>query len=315
MFSARSILVDVDAVGGVHPALETALRVAQRLAARLKIVDVVPDVPWIARRFASGAVERDLVSHREEHLRTLAANAVSHGVKVETEVLRGRPALALSREVIGSKHDLLVRAHGRSGSFEPRQFGAIDMQILRHCPCPVWLVAAGAAPPPLRVLVAIHSNPEDTAEQELNVHIMDVTSALVRADARETIVMQAWSAFAEQLVRSRMPPEELAAYVDSMRKNAADALHALLPQIRDRLGEVRLDLVKGEPADVIAQAAAERSADLVVMGTMARGGIQGFLMGNTAESTLQRLRCSVLAIKPQGFRSPIQGESGTIASC
>jgi len=306
MFNARSILVDVDSVADAHPALETALRVAQRCAARLKIVDVVPDVPWIARRFASGAVEQDLVSHREEHLRALASSAAARGLQVETAVLRGQPGLALSREVIASKHDLLVRAHGRSGSLEPRQFGAIDMQILRLCPCPVWLVAAHASPPPLRVLVAIHSNPEDTIEQDLNVHIMDVTSALVRPDARETTVLQAWNAFGEQLVRSRMRPEELAAYVESMRLNAADALHSLSPQIGDRLGDVRLELVKGEPAEVIAQMAKEQSFDLVVMGTVARGGIQGLLMGNTAESTLQRLRCSVLAIKPQGFRSPIQ---------
>ena len=128
----------------------------------------------------------------------------------------------------------------------------------------------------------------------------------MRPDAGEITVLQAWIAFAEQLVASRTPPEELAAYVESMRTCTSDALHTLMPQIRDRLGDVRLELVKGEPADVIARFAGERSVDLVVMGTVARGGIQGMLMGNTAESTLQRLRCSVLAIKPRGFRSPIQ---------
>jgi universal stress protein E len=315
MFEARSILVDLDAVAGSHPALETALRVAQRGSARLKIVDVVPDVSWMARRFATGAVERDLVSHREEHLGRIAASAAATGLEIETAVLRGRASVALSREVIESKHDLLVRAHGRSGSVEARQFGAIDMQILRLCPCPVWLVAPSGSRLPLRVLVAIHSNPEDAAEQELNVHILDVTSSIVRPDAGEITVLQAWIAFAEQLVASRMKPEELAGYVDSMRGGASDALHALAPQIRERFGDVRLELVKGEPAEVIARFAAERSVDLVVMGTLARRGIQGFLMGNTAESTLQRLRCSVLAIKPLGFRSPIEAEDVQIASC
>jgi nucleotide-binding universal stress UspA family protein len=103
-----------------------------------------------------------------------------------------------------------------------------------------------------------------------------------------------------------MPPEELTAYVESMRSNASGALHALAPQIRERLGEVRLELIKGEPADAIVQFVAERAVDLVVMGTVARTGIQGMLMGNTAESALQRLRCSVLAVKPRGFRAPIQ---------
>jgi nucleotide-binding universal stress UspA family protein len=41
--------------------------------------------------------------------------------------------------------------------------------------------------------------------------------------------------------------------------------------------------------------------DIVVMGTVARSGIAGAVMGNTAERVLRRLRGSVLAIKPGAF--------------
>ena len=40
--------------------------------------------------------------------------------------------------------------------------------------------------------------------------------------------------------------------------------------------------------------------DLIVMGTVARSGISGALMGNTAESVLDRIGCAVLAVKPSG---------------
>jgi len=43
----------------------------------------------------------------------------------------------------------------------------------------------------------------------------------------------------------------------------------------------------------------------VVMGTVARTGVPGFIMGNTAETILNHINCSVLAIKPQGFVTPI----------
>jgi len=43
----------------------------------------------------------------------------------------------------------------------------------------------------------------------------------------------------------------------------------------------------------------------VVMGTVARVGIPGFIIGNTAESILYRLNQSVFAIKPQGYVSPV----------
>jgi nucleotide-binding universal stress UspA family protein len=41
------------------------------------------------------------------------------------------------------------------------------------------------------------------------------------------------------------------------------------------------------------------------MGTIARGGLVGMIMGNTAERVLRDLRCSVLALKPEGFASPV----------
>jgi len=43
--------------------------------------------------------------------------------------------------------------------------------------------------------------------------------------------------------------------------------------------------------------AKEIGADLVVMGTIARTGIPGFITGNTAESILNQIYCSVLEIK------------------
>ena len=42
------------------------------------------------------------------------------------------------------------------------------------------------------------------------------------------------------------------------------------------------------------------------MGTVARTGIAGLIMGNTAESILDQLEQSVIAIKPQGFVSPVK---------
>jgi universal stress protein E len=34
--------------------------------------------------------------------------------------------------------------------------------------------------------------------------------------------------------------------------------------------------------------------------------IAGFVIGNTAENVLRELRCSLLALKPNGFVSPVR---------
>lgn len=50
----------------------------------------------------------------------------------------------------------------------------------------------------------------------------------------------------------------------------------------------------------------ENGVDLVIMGTLARSGVLGMLIGNTAEEVLDRIQCSVLALKPKGFVSPVR---------
>ena len=45
------------------------------------------------------------------------------------------------------------------------------------------------------------------------------------------------------------------------------------------------------------------------MGTISRTGIPGILVGNTAEKLLERVDCSLLTVKPEGFVSPVPLEA------
>jgi hypothetical protein len=47
---------------------------------------------------------------------------------------------------------------------------------------------------------------------------------------------------------------------------------------------------------------------LLVMGTAARSGVAGTLVGNTAERILSRIKCSVLALKRSTFSCPVHLE-------
>lgn len=52
--------------------------------------------------------------------------------------------------------------------------------------------------------------------------------------------------------------------------------------------------------------AVELKVDRVVMGTVVRTGIARSIIGNTAEKILEQVSCSVLALKPAGFVSPVK---------
>ncbi len=79
-------------------------------------------------------------------------------------------------------------------------------------------------------------------------------------------------------------------------KLGTEALEYLKPQTH---------LVKGWPRKEIPALAARLDVDLVVMGTVARTGVPGLIMGNTAESIINQIDCSLLAIKPPGFETPV----------
>jgi nucleotide-binding universal stress UspA family protein len=64
-------------------------------------------------------------------------------------------------------------------------------------------------------------------------------------------------------------------------------------------------LIKGSARKEVPVLSRQLEADLIVMGTVARTGIPGFIMGNTAEAILNQIDCSVLAVKPPGFVTPV----------
>ena len=66
----------------------------------------------------------------------------------------------------------------------------------------------------------------------------------------------------------------------------------------------RVDVVRGMPFEVIRESA--KLADVTVLGTLSRAGIEGVLIGNTAERVLHQVDCSVFAVKPPGFQTPLQ---------
>jgi len=86
----------------------------------------------------------------------------------------------------------------------------------------------------------------------------------------------------------------------ALRRQGLDRLLASLS-----VAETRPHLVLGPPKEVILQLASREGIELIVMGTVARTGIPGLLIGNTAERILDGVECDVLAIKPAGFVTPV----------
>lgn len=303
MDAFKSILVDIDAAVSAHPALERAIRLARVSGARLTIADVMT-VPAYARRYLPASVEEEMVSRRRQQLARIA-HAVTD-VPIEARLLLGRPATVLIQEVLRSHHDLLMRSHAREVTASgPRPFGAVDLELLRKCPCPVLLVRHGSLQQHPRIVGAVNASTEEAAERALNVKIVETTRLMAELEGGVPMLLQAWAPFAERMVRSHSSDDAFAAYVENVRQRTAGDLTHLAESFGERLSGVQTMHRRGEPEAVIPEVVVAQGIDLVVMGTVGRGGIAGLLFGNTAERVLRRLPCSVLAVKPDGFVSPV----------
>jgi len=70
--------------------------------------------------------------------------------------------------------------------------------------------------------------------------------------------------------------------------------------------EHQVYMLKGEAGRLILALAKAREVELIVMGTVSRTGLTGFLIGNTAEKVLRQADCSVLVVKPDKFVTPVK---------
>jgi universal stress protein E len=301
----ESILVDIDATARAHPELERAVRIARGAGARLKIVDIIT-VPFDARRYVQADLVRDMTNRRGQLSRI--ASAIT-GVTVDWSVLQGPPAPALIRDVLRFGHDLLIRSHTRDlVAPAARPFCAVDIQLFRDCPCPVWAVGPGAAPQSPRVVGAVHANVENARAREMDAKIIELALSIVDLERGTLILLHAWRPYAEGIVLSHSSSEEFSAYLCAVESRTTQTLRDLKNSFGEYLAGVQVELYKGDPEEVIPEFVVSQGVDLVVVGTAARRGIAGLLIGNTAERLLQRLPCSVLAVKPDGFVSPVRLE-------
>ena len=305
MSSFRSILVDIDAAATKHPALERAILLANKSGGTLTVADVMT-VPPHARHYLPAEIEERLVRDRRQQLARIAGEVSD--VRAEAKLLVGRPATVLIEEVLRSNHDLIMRSHARDlTSPGPRPFGAVDMELLRKCPCPVLLVRHGQPATEPRIACAIDASADDPEAQALNAKIIEL--ALVMADYLESgspTLFHAWTPIAERAVRSHVLDDQFATYLEKTRQSATSTLARIAQSFEGRLDEKQIVLRRGEPDDVIPEFVVSEGIDVLVMGTVARGGIPGVLIGNTAERVLRKLPCSVLTVKPDGFESPVR---------
>ena len=304
----KKLLVGIDTGESQHPALEHAVDLAAHLDASLTIVATLRDFTW----FQQHVTVRDhkhaqdlLIEGKQQQLEALAEPIRQQGIEVVTKVLVGETSVEMIREVLRDDYDLVVHVTKGAASRRVGFFGTTAFKLLRKCPCPVWLVLPSTAPAYEHVMACVDT-PTDGFHGELNTSIMELAASISHYEGGRYSVVHAWNVWGEQILHARMRAEEIHELHEARRIQAQHSFDDFLDEHGTSPLAENVHLLDGEAAEVIPAFASSKKVDLVIMGTVARSGVSGLIMGNMAEQLLNRLSCAVLAVKPSSFISPIK---------
>jgi nucleotide-binding universal stress UspA family protein len=307
----RNVLVLLDERPESRDALEAAAGLARRDGARVLALDVLAPLPPLGPGPDAGASALELgalvLRERERALAEAVAPLQEEGLDVRHDVTFGTPFLELVREALRGRHDLVLKAAAGQGRWSLALFGSTAMHLFRKCPAPVWVLGPGQRTlAPRRVVAAIDTTSGDDGRSKLAAKILSTALEIANDAGAELHVVQAWDVPSESILRAALRRERLAEVQDAAEKEATRSLHALLGGFGAALHRARVHLLPGPAAEVVPAFAADREADLLVLGSVGRTGVPGLLIGSTAERILSRVRCSVLALKPDGFETPVR---------
>lgn len=303
----KNILLVVNPLLDDTVALDKAVSLTKQNGGSLTLFSVVKGLPGLSRNEL--IIQQQLVAATAERTEWLRGLMLKHDdINVTFKVVDGTHFLEIIYQVLRESHDLVIITAEEKKGFRTRLFGTTSMHLMRKCPCPVWAVKGSQAGSLNRILAAVDPTDTDKKQGSLNPLILQMASTMARNETAELHIVHVWSLLAESYMeaRGRMNIEDIQAIKEQEKALYKQRFDALLEQVDITDLKPQLHLIEGDPSDSIPELVATKSIDLLVMGTVCRTGIPGFIIGNTAEEVLNQVDCSVLTLKPEGFTTPVE---------
>lgn len=309
MAKYQNILVAIDPQQDDQPALRRAVYLNQRLGGRitafLPIYDFSYEMTTLLSPDERTTMRKGVVSQRTEWIREQAKAYLEAGVNIEVKVIwHNRPFEAIIQEVLDGGYDLLLKMAHQHDRLQAVVFTPTDWHLLRKCPCPVWMVKDQPWPEGGKAVVAVNLASEEPHHDPLNTRLVKETLELAELVNHTEVHLVGAYPVTPINIAIELPDFDPSVYNDAIRGQHLLAMKALRQKFS--IDEKYTHVDKGLPEEVIPSLASHLDAGVVVLGTIGRTGLSAAFLGNTAEQVIDHLRCDLLAIKPEGFTSPVE---------
>ncbi len=196
MTKFSNILLFCDENTEQSAAIKRAAALAIENQAALTVCAVVGTVPTelhTAITVVTPAKLLDIaVAEQRVRLEETISAIIKDEVTVEIKIFVGKPFVEIIRQVLKSDHDLVIKCADRDTGLRAMLFGSTDMNLLRNCPCPVWIVKSTGNQQVRRILAAVDQDQEDPAKDDLNRQIIAISTSLALARSSELHIINVW---------------------------------------------------------------------------------------------------------------------------
>ncbi|HNP65098.1 MAG TPA: universal stress protein [Woeseiaceae bacterium] len=288
-----------------------------------EVVDcVVPEVPRYLTDGAGQTVNDVIRANAVGRLNKLIANSSIGDLDISVDVLVGKLHTEVTRAVRANGYDLVIKPFTGHRSLQFFSGAQEDRELIRSCPCPVWLANVAGQGDKSAILAALDMPDEGDLETGLNQRIVDISRSIALTESRSLHFVHAWRLRGEGHLRAQCnPASDL--QVDRMHTHEAAKrrawLHDAVTRPRANIGysstedvAPELHVLNGHAKKIIPDLAEKLGAGLIIVGSTARTGLSGFVRRNTAELILPRSDCSLLVVRqPEPFpkRAPQENHS------
>lgn len=309
----QNILVQATPQTDPDPAMRMAGWLAQQDGASITVFDVAPDLSWPAQYLAGGWEQtiETISGSKQKLLKEAAESFQADGILAKHVLADGRLSAAIVKQVLDGQHDLVIKVAERSAN-RSGFLGSTDFRLLRQCPCPLLILKHDEEVGFQHVTLALDVMDDHPLQQQLDQKVVDAAATFCNAEvslvyALPKIEESIWVTHADQ---DLITENQLDDWEAELSATAEQKLAAL----QQRLGVdgSQCHLLRGPPAEAIPEFVNTHGIDLLVMGTIARSGLEGLLMGNTADRVLEQVDCSILALKPDNFVSPLHSAYSSV---
>ncbi len=235
--------------------------------------------------------EELLLADLQEMLHQAAEPLRTPDRRIDTVVVRGRPASAVVDEAGAAMPDLLVCGSRGHGPLASVLMGSVSAEVVDHAPCPV--------------LVARHRA----------VHGMVVGVDGSAAASHALAALARWPVFRDLPTHLVSVAQPISSWADTMgssfypswvehhdeRDERRSRMRDILDRARDDLLgagiSASMEIREGDPAEQLLKAAEQVDADLIVVGSRGLSTLPRLVLGSVARKVLLHAPQSVMVVR------------------